>query len=721
VAVVDWLTGGLTVGTLPPVRRGSLIGALAAMLMLAWAPAASAEPQPLGRTCTAQNGVRFCGGTTDNRVPTWDGVPLDVDVTLPASGDGPFPTIVMLHGYGGNKGNFESAKPEGNGGSTYHYNNTWFASRGYAVVNYSARGFGDSCGAVASRNDPGCTRGWIHLADQRFEARDTQYLLGLLVDQGIAKPDALASTGISYGGGQSVELAYLNDRTRMPDDTFVPWKSPNGTPLHLAAAWPRWPWSDLVSSLTPNGRFLDFATPSPRESRDPLGVPKQSYVSGLFALGAQSGFYSPPGADPSADLTTQFAITTRGEPVGDDQRGVADEIFNHHQGFGLPRSGAGVPPLLIQNGWTDDLFPVQEALRVYNDLRATDAGARVSLQFGDLGHDRGQNKKNADVAFNDQGNAFFDQYVAGSGSGAPNPGAVTAFTQTCPADADAGGPFQAASWPAIHPGAVRQTFAAAQDVSSQGGDPQVASTLDPILGGGACARVDAKDDPGTANYRFDVTSDFTLLGLPTVRAQIAVTGNGGQLPARLWDVAPDGKQTLVSRSSYRLEDDQTGQITLQLFGNAYRFERGHQVKLELLGRDAPFLRPSNTQFSVRVSDVTLELPTAEKPGGGQVVQPTIGQQAKPLRRLRLAITPRRVRAGRTTRFRLSVFGRDCTTCRLKRINGAVVRFGGKRYTITRGRRIIARRFSKPGLLAARATRVGYRSSTLRLRVMRARR
>jgi X-Pro dipeptidyl-peptidase (S15 family)/X-Pro dipeptidyl-peptidase C-terminal non-catalytic domain len=702
------------------VRRESLIAALAAAIVLAWAPAALADPQPFGRSCAPQNGVRFCAGTTATRVPTFDGIPLDVDVTLPPSGDGPFPTLVMLHGYGGNKGAFESDKPEGNGGSSYHYNNVWFASRGYAVVNYSARGFGNSCGAVASRNDPGCAKGWVHLADQRFEARDSQYLLGLLVDQGIAKPDALGSTGISYGGGQSFELAYLNDRTRMPDDTFVPWKSPNGTPLRLAAAWPRWPWSDLGYSLTPNGRSLDFVTPRDRDSRDPLGVPKQSYISGLYASGAASGFYSPPGADPSADLTTQFAIVNRGEPVGDDQRGVADEIFNHHQGFGLPRSSAGIPPLLIQNGWTDDLFPPIEALRVYNDLRATDPGARVSLQFGDLGHARGQNKKNADIAFNDQGSAFLDQYVAGTGSGAPAAGSVTAYTQTCPKEADAGGPFQAASWPAIHPGAVRQAFPEPQTVTSAGGDPQVASTLDPIAGDGACARVDDKDDPGTANYRIPVTSDFTLLGLPTVRAQIATTGAGGQLVTRLWDIAPDGKQTLVSRSIYRLEDNQSGQVTFQLFGNGYRFERGHVAKLEVLGRDAPFARPSNGQFTVRVSDLALELPTVEKAGSGQVTEPALGQPQKQLKRLRLTVTPRRVRAGRATRFRLKVLGRDCTTCRLKRVNGARVRFGGKSYVVALGMRVVNRRFSKPGLTSARATRSGYRSSTLRVRVMRRR-
>ena len=62
------------------------------------------------------------------------------------------------------------------------------------------------CGReTSSREDPGCKEGWIRLADQRYEVRDSQYLLGLLVDENLAKPGALASTGISYGGGQSIE------------------------------------------------------------------------------------------------------------------------------------------------------------------------------------------------------------------------------------------------------------------------------------------------------------------------------------------------------------------------------------------------------------------------------------------------------------------------------------------------------------------------------------
>ena len=49
------------------------------------------------------------------------------------------------------------------------WNNVWFASRGYAVLNYSARGHGDSGGQIG-------------LASRDVEVRDTHHLTGLLVD-----------------------------------------------------------------------------------------------------------------------------------------------------------------------------------------------------------------------------------------------------------------------------------------------------------------------------------------------------------------------------------------------------------------------------------------------------------------------------------------------------------------------------------------------------------
>ena len=65
-------------------------------------------------------------------------------------------------------------------------------------------------------------------------------------------------TGISYGGIQSLNLARLRNRIRLPNGSYKRWRSPKGTNLSIAAAYPRWGGSDMTYALQPNGRFLDF-------------------------------------------------------------------------------------------------------------------------------------------------------------------------------------------------------------------------------------------------------------------------------------------------------------------------------------------------------------------------------------------------------------------------------------------------------------------------------
>jgi fermentation-respiration switch protein FrsA (DUF1100 family) len=700
--------------------------------MVALPAVAQADVAPLGLGCTPKAGVRFCQGNgSTQRVASFDGVPIDVDVTLPASGDGPFPTIAMPHPWGGSKASYESADGNDAGGG-YHYNNIWFAKQGYAVLTYSARGWSNSCGTPASRT-PDCLQqvanggdqsatGWIHLKDRRREAHDTQFLLGKLVDEGIANPSALGATGISYGGGETIELAYLNDRTQMPDGSFVPWTSPaKKIPLHLAAAWPRWGWSDLVSSLLPNGRFLDFDNSTDDKSRTPIGIPIATYIEGLYGTAQATAWVAPPGADPNADLASWNARVLAGDPTNDPlTTQIANQIHDFHQGFGC--SGCGTPsPLLLENGWTDDLFPPAEALRVYNSLRAANPDADVALQLGDLGHARGSNKPEVDKYLNDQGNAFFDTHLKG-GSGAPAPGSVTAFTQTCPKNAPAAGPYRASSWRAIHPGAVRFDSSAAQTVTSTGGNLSTGQAIDPITGGGdACKTVADEHASGTAVIEGPKSRGYTLLGLPTVQADVQVSAEYAQLDSRLWDLAPDGSRVLVSRGAYRLELAQSGKrITFQLHGNGYRFAPGHVPELELLGRDAPYLRPSNAQFTVTVSNVVVELPTLERPGAAQgtVTRPSISQ-GKTVRvrpRLRVKVRPKHIRAGRRTRVTFTVLRGH------KRLRGARVRFAGKRRTTGRsGRARFSVRLHGHGIRRAVVTKRGYRSARARVRVLRIRR
>jgi pimeloyl-ACP methyl ester carboxylesterase len=567
----------------------------AALLCVAAPTALAAPPAPFGHACQPRDGALFCPTADDaSRVPSFDSVPLDVDVWLPATGNGPFPTIAMLHGFGGSKLDFEGPQPA-------RYNAAYFAQKGYAVVLPSARGFGRSCGVPDSRT-AGCERGWIHVDDQRYEARDVQWLLARLVDQLVARPDALGVTGISYGGGTSMQLAMLADRIRRPDGTAESWQSPDGVPLSIAAAWPRWPWSDLADALMPNGRL------GLRTYASPVGVDIQAYVNALYGLANTSGFVAPQGADPEADLTGWKQRIDRGEPYGSDERANLKKIHDFHGVLGLPID-KGLTPLLIQSGWTDDLFPVGQALRIYDLLRQKRKTAPVALQLGDLGHSRAANHRSDVAAFNAQGLAFFDARLKRTGS-SPKPGSVTAYTQSCPRSASSGGgPLRASSFASLARGEIVFRHKAAQRVTSSGGDAALAQKLSP-LAIDPCKGVAADVARGTAVASVR-SPGVTLVGMTHVRADVTVTGKDAMLVGRLWDVDPaTGRQRLVDRGVVRLRSKKI--VSFDLNGNAYKLARGHQVKLELLGRDSPTYRPANGTFSVTVKGLRVALPTRER-------------------------------------------------------------------------------------------------------------
>ena len=108
-------------------------------------PAVADGPSPLGIDCHDVGGVRFCQGNPDwtggGRTDSFDGFPLDVDVTMPPTGNGPWPTLVMLHPWTTSKTLFEATKPRG-GHSVMmgqQWNNNFFARRGYLVVNFTSR------------------------------------------------------------------------------------------------------------------------------------------------------------------------------------------------------------------------------------------------------------------------------------------------------------------------------------------------------------------------------------------------------------------------------------------------------------------------------------------------------------------------------------------------------------------------------------------------------
>ncbi|MGH2994277.1 MAG: CocE/NonD family hydrolase, partial [Solirubrobacterales bacterium] len=591
------------------VAIATAIVAAAVVALTVAPPRAAADPIPtaLGIPCTPGPGeVQKCSGSIDTRVPSFDGVPLDVNLTFPpAAQDGPHPLIVYLHGWGGSK-NAAALDTDG------------LAQRGYAVMAYSARGFGDSCGAESSRAAPGCARGWIHLADARFEARDTQHLAGLLQDAGLVER-GIGVTGDSYGGAQSLILAALKNRVMRPNGRLARWRSPDGAPMRIAAAAPRIGWSDLAYSLVPNGGTLDFRSHNPY--RMPAGVAKDSYLTGLFAIGQSGGFYAPPGEDPDANIPEQFDLLKAGEPYDSNPalRRLLSQTKRFHSAYyveqGVPRSDRRKPaPLLIYNAWTDDLFPADEAIRYAKRVQVQHPGSKLSLFFANgFGHPRATFGETPGIE--EARDALFARHLLGDRSADRLPGVQT-FTQNCAGEAS--GPFATRNWRKQHPGEADFSTGETKAFTSAGGDQATARAVDPIFGGGgSCRTVDAADDPGAATYRLPQTTGdgYTLMGSPTVIAKLNTSGEFPQIAARLWDVSPNGSQTLVTRGIYR-PTERRGHV-FQLHPNGWRFEPGHVPKLELLGQDAPYARPSNgSGFTVEVEQLELELPVRDRPGGG---------------------------------------------------------------------------------------------------------
>jgi predicted acyl esterase len=601
--------------------RVGLAALIACAGMLLAAPAANAAVESVFRgevDCEVEDdGVRFCGGT-GTVVKTFDGVPIDVNVALPpepATGpDGDFPAIGMFHGWGGSELGLGSMRR--------------FAERGYAVFSMSDRGWGESCGGQSQRRlTPDCLgKGHNRLLDTRYEVRDAQEFFGRLNDEGVIDGERVGSFGGSYGGGMSMALGALRNRKMLPNGSLVPWKSPEGDPMEIAAATPEIPWTDLAYSLVPNGRTLDYVADAPYlgpADDGQIGVLKQSFVAGLFALGAAGSNYAPPGTDPDADLISWYALLNGGEPYDPVPLAadITDEVTSHHSSYYIDDTVAPAP-MLISNGWTDDLFPADEAIRFYNRTRSEHPSADVSLMFLDYGHQRGQNKAADTALLREREDAWFDWYLKGEGT-EPDQG-VTTLTQTCPSTASSAGPFEADEWAEIAPGEVRLTAAAQKIVAPQvATDVQVARAFDPIAGGGACATAPGADQAGAASYRLNPApaGGYTLMGSPTVIADIASPGPNSQLAARLLDVAPNGQETLVARGLYRPEDSASAsRQVFQLHPNGWKFEQGHVAKLELLPSDTPYGRVSNGQAPVTVANLDFRIPVLEQPGTGPVTE-----------------------------------------------------------------------------------------------------
>jgi predicted acyl esterase len=537
-------------------------------------------------TCEKHEGHELCTGV----VESFDGTPLSTTLTLPANvrKGQRLPLIVFLHGFLSNKGEYIADTEEApDNYKTVEFNNLWFAARGYAVLNYDARGHGDSGGQIA-------------LASKDFEVRDSQHLTGLLVDDGTAKRKKVAAVGGSYGGGQTWLLATVRGKGA---PQYGSWRSPKGKVVRLAAAVPQFTWSDLLFSLVPNG--LNAKT-------TPLGVAKITLLNGFVAL---------IGTKMTDELAGWLARVNQGEPYDGDpvveeaKKALTEDRSPYYQdGFfralrRSPKRQRSIPILAAQ-GWTDPIFAPIEAVRMYKRLRSARRGYPIQMYFGDFEHLTSQIKIPDMRYYHRLATRMLARYLLGKKR------RLSFDVRSAPTrcDPEAFGPVvRKKNWGALHPDEMAFELTGPKMTGSPVVDPRGGTTTDHVVIGlrqRGCVTTDLPETPGVATWRIPVERDFTLLGMPRLELAFEATGSDIQLNSRLWDVAPGGVQTLVTRGAFRVVEPGAGEqrATYDLYGNHWRLEQGHELLLEVTGDDSTFFRRDNFPSVTTVNSAKLILP-----------------------------------------------------------------------------------------------------------------
>ena len=251
-------------------------------------------------------------------------------------------------------------------------------------------------------------------------------------------------------------LAALRDRVMLPDGRLVPWRSPNG---HAAAAR-RGRAGDPVDrprlrdrAERPHAR----ATRSPRRARPSTRSASSRHRSRTRSSPRRSSPPAPGSRSASrSSRAGRWASSPRPAPIprptspAGSRAPTQGEPYDDADGQGDRRPARALPLRLLHrleharrrrcssaSGFTDDLFPVDEALRFANRTRRDHPGTPLSLLLGDFGHQRAANKPADRDAAAAQHPRPGSTTTCRGGARAPAE-ASPPSTQTCPRGAPSG-------------------------------------------------------------------------------------------------------------------------------------------------------------------------------------------------------------------------------------------------------------------------------------------
>ncbi|TDC32340.1 alpha/beta fold hydrolase [Micromonospora sp. KC213] len=584
--------------------RRRIVAASAAVVLLAAAAAWAAQPDRSGfRTESALVTVR---SGPDGDEP----VELDTTLWLPdgASADNRVPAVLLAHGFGGTKDSVRTDAED-------------LVAQGYAVLTWTARGFGRSGGQ-------------IHLDHPDYEVRDAQRLLDRLAARPEIRTDAAGDprvgvVGGSYGGGLALLLAAQDRRV----DAIVPMITWNDLSRAFLPESTGRPATEGVFKKGWAGIFFGGggnvgAGPagfSGASAVPPEGVPASPGPSGS-APAAGPGVGSVPtraeAADPScgrfaADVCAAYLrIATTGRA---DQAAV-DLLRRSSPAGVLDRIKA--PTLLVQ-GEADTLFPLTEADANARGIAAAGTPVRVAWFTG--GHDGGAGPTSDSDRVKFLTAQWLDHYVKGEGDA---PGDDFTFSRIAGFNALDRGLAASGYRTTDYPGVVGQTrrevavAGPAQPVANPpAGNPAAISAVP--FAGALSSLLDgvAGDIPGQ-HARFESTplgEAVDVVGAPTVSIRAASPTGEAVLFVKLYDVAPDGSATLpsglvapVRLSGLPASVDAARPVQVTLPAIVHRIEAGHRLRLVVATSDQAYATPVEpTVYTIAAGDAPLALPTVD--------------------------------------------------------------------------------------------------------------
>ncbi|MFE2429327.1 CocE/NonD family hydrolase [Streptomyces sp. NPDC059373] len=469
-----------------------------------------------------------------------------------SGGSGRRPAVLLAHGFGGSK---DDMRPEAER----------LARDGYAVLTWSARGFGASTGQIG-----------LNSPDR--EVADVRRLidwLGKRNDVQLDGPDdpVVGIAGASYGGAISLLTAGYDKR--------------------VDAIAPEITWWNLADSLFPQNASGQAAD---------SGVFKKLWAGIFFTTGTTSTTTTPAGGGKTSStcrFTTELCAMYDAAAVSGHADAATVKLLEQSSPSSVA-SRIKVPTLVMQ-GQNDSLFPLGQGDAIARAVAGN--GAPVSVDWTAGGHDGGDQESSRVEA---RTVAWFDRYLK-QDKGADT-GPAFRVTRTGGVDTTDGQAVLRGASAAAYPGlsgtgsrTVTLTGKAQTVSNPAGGSPPAISSLPGI---GALSQLSqlsslgqgvSLDFPGQRAV-FDsapLTSALRMTGSARTRVTVKTDAPAGAvLFAKVYDVGPGGSASLPHQLVAPLRVTASGTVDVTLPALDHEFAAGHRLRLVLATTDLGYASPA---------------------------------------------------------------------------------------------------------------------------------